>query len=131
MRYTYVLDGDITPFTRADMNKKRIWDLTTSFKVKSHVSLTEQHAGRALLDGPLHLECTFYLGCKGSVAKSHEKHTRPHMSRPYLSALLLLLEAVGADVIFTSAATITSIGTRKYYDAEWPRVEFSLLEISK
>lgn len=129
--YKYILDFDIAPFTRADMNRKRMWDLTTAFKVRSHLSLVEQHAGRELLLGPLHLDCTFFIKFKGSLQKQKEYNQRPHMCRPYLSALLLLLESVGVDVIFKSAANIISINTQKYYDSEKPRVEFTLIETQK
>lgn len=126
--YFYIIEGDISPFVRSDLNKKRMWDMTSSFKVKSYLTLLEQHAGRQLLEGPLHLDCTFYLKFKGSLLKGKEYHHRPHMTRPYLSGLLILLEAVGIDVIFKSASSIVSMDTRKYYDTERPRVEFKLLE---
>ncbi len=129
--YKYILDVDLTPFVRSDMNKKRMWDLTSKFKVNSRVSLLDQHAGRDLLEGPLHLDCTFYLKFRGSITKSKDFQYLPHMCRPYLSGLLVLLEAVGVDVIFKSASFIMSIDARKYYDSESPRVEFMLFETKK
>lgn len=129
--YKYVINMDLTPFVRSDMNKKRIWDLTSKFKVNSRVSLLDQHGDRELLEGPLHMDCTFYLKFRGSIAKSKEFQDLPHLCRPYLSGLLLLLEAVGVDIIFKSASSIMSIDTRKYYDSENPRVEFMLFETKK
>ncbi len=129
--YSYILEEDFCTFVRNDLNKKRQWDLTAAFKVKTHLSLLEQHAGRELLEGPLHLDCTFYLKYRGPVAIRREVQQEAHMARPYLSALLLLLEAVGVDTIFKSAAAIVSIDTRKYYDSEYPRVEFKLFETQK
>ncbi|MGJ0429613.1 hypothetical protein [Methylobacter sp.] len=126
--HLYVIEGDITPLTRST-DKKRIWDFITSFRINSHISLQHQHGEYEKLEGPLHLECTFYLPFFGSDLKAkHYKH-RYHMAKPYLSGLLVLVETVGVDIIFRSTANIVSVNLEKLYDNDRPRVEFKLFEI--
>ena len=129
--HTYIIDGDLSLFTRFDMDKKRMWDLTSSFKINNRLALKEQHGDKELLNGPLHLDCTFFIRFRGSVCKSVEYHNKPHAQNPRLSALMILLEAVGTGVLFEHASSIVSVDARKYYDSERPRVEFKLFETKR
>ncbi len=126
--HLYIIDGDVTPLTRST-DKKRIWDFTTSFRINSNISLQHQHGEHDKLEGPLHLECTFYLPFPGSDVKGRQYKNRYHMAKPYLSGLLILIETVGVDIIFRSTANIASVSLNKLYDNDKPRVEFRLFEI--
>ena len=126
--YLYIIEGDVTPLTRS-ADKKRIWDFTTSFRINNHISLQHQHGNFDKLEGPLHLECTFYLPFPGSDIKGKQYKNRYHLTKPYLSGLLILVETVGVDIIFRSTSNISSVATKKLYDNERPRVEFRLFEI--
>ena|SRR5882724_1223602 len=127
--HQYTIFGDLTSLVRNDMNKKRMWDFIMQFKVSNHISLQHQHGEYDKLEGPLHLDCTFYLPFHGSTVKGKEYKNRYHLAKPYLSGLLILVESVGVDIIFRSSANIASIDTKKLYDSDKPRVEFKLFEI--
>ena len=126
--HLYIIEGDVTPLTRST-DKKRIWDFITAFRLTNHISLQHQHGEFDKLEGPLHLESIFYLPFQGSTIKSKQYKNRYHLTKPYLSGLLILVEAVGVDIIFRSTSNIVSVETKKLYDSERPRVEFRLFEI--
>lgn len=126
--HLYIIEGDITSLTRST-DKKRIWDFTTSFRINNHISLQHQHGEYEKLEGPLHLECTFFLPFPGSDIKGKQYKNRFHMTKPYFSGLLILVETVGIDIIFRSTANIVSMKLSKLYDNDRPRVEFRLFEI--
>ena len=124
----YVINGDITSLTRST-DKKRIWDYINTFRINNHISLQHQHGNAKKLAGPLHLECIFYLPFPGTDTKGKIYKNRYHLTKPYLSGLLLLVEAIGVDIIYRSTAHIASVQTKKLYDNDNPRVEFRLFEI--
>ncbi len=125
----YIIEGDLTPLVRTDLNKKRIWDFTSRFKVANHLSLVEQHGTNPQFEGPLHVEVVFYLTFPGSNYKAREYNGRYHLAKPTISGLLVFIETVGSDIIFKSSAHIASINIQKLYDSDRPRVEFTLNQI--
>ena len=129
--HLYIIEGDLTPMVRSDMNKKRIWDFTTAFRVNNHLSLQKQHGEHDRLEGPLHVECTFYLPFQGSYYKTHQYHGKYHLTRPHLSGLLIFVETVGVDIIFNSSSHIASADAKKIYYSDRPRVEFKLWEVKQ
>lgn len=128
----YVINDDVSRYVRSDMNKKRIWDLVSEFKVRNQISLEEQHGNHNLLSGPLHLEVTFYLSHKAIKKPERDRHNQfCHTTRPYLSCLIYFLETICANTVFVSGCHIVSVISQKYYDSDNPRTEFRFYEVDK
>ncbi len=125
---SYIVDGNLAAFSRMDMDKKRIWDATTSFRAKSAIQLEKQHGTKPKFEGPLHIDCVFFLEYPGAKAIGKKLIGRYHLIKPYMSVLMYFLEHVPIGILFAEGSCISSVHSKKVYDTQ-ARTEFTIYEI--
>ena len=128
--HTYVIEGNLAAFSRMDMDKKRIWDATTAFRAKSAIQLEKQHGSKPKFDGPLHIDCIFFLEYPGAKNIAKKVSGQYHLIKPYMSVLMYFLEHVGIGILFAEGSSISSVSSRKVYDIR-ARTEFTVYEIKE
>lgn len=122
---TYVILGNLAAFSRMDMDKKRIWDATTTFRAKSAIQLETQHGNKPKFEGPLHIDCVFFLEFPGPKHLSHKHTGNYHLVKPYMSVLMYFLEHIGIGILFSEGSSIASVTSKKVYDLN-ARTEFTI-----
>ena len=125
---TYIITGNLAAFSRMDMDKKRIWDATTTFRAKSAIQLETQHGSKPKFEGPLHIDCVFFLEYPGAKYLAQKHVGNYHLIKPYMSVLMYFLEHVGIGILFTEGSSIASVTSKKVYDLN-ARTEFTIKEI--
>jgi Holliday junction resolvase RusA-like endonuclease len=87
--------------------------------------LWDQHDGKEIYSGPLKMDVTFYVASVPSVLQE----TPHHVYRPSLNDLQKYLEKVIEGILILDHCIITSITSRKVYDKDNPRTEFTITEL--
>jgi|KBSSwiStaDraftv2_1062776.scaffolds.fasta_scaffold333534_4 hypothetical protein len=126
--FTYIIEGNLAAFSRMDMDKKRIWDATSTFRAKSSIQLESQHGDRPKFTGPLHVDCVFFLEYPGPRSVGRKLKGNYHLVKPYMSVLMYFLEHIGIDILFDEGSSISSVTSKKLYDTR-ARTEFTVYEI--
>ncbi len=124
---TYVIKGDPTPLMRAGRNGKRTFDPQKSLKLIAGIDLTSQHNNAPFLEGPLHLDVTFFMEAPKSISLKRRTalYGQIYIFKPDLDNLIKFLCDVGNGILYYDDCAIAKISARKIYD-EIPRTEFTL-----
>lgn len=129
--YKYTIPGKPIPLMRPRFSRKgHVWDAQAHLKEGVAELLRFQHGKQPLMNGPLHLDITFYmyLSPHFSKKKRQELLNTPHPSRPDLSNMLKFVEDVCLNIIYHDDSVIGSICASKVY-SDTPRTEFTFGEI--
>jgi len=114
----YVIKGDPIPLARARHVRNRIYDPQKAIKAIASIDLCRQHNEEAFLEGPLHLNATFFMKTPESIAakKRSDLYSKPHVYKPDLDNLLKLICDISSGVIYHDDCIIASITAHKVYD---------------
>ncbi len=123
---TYVIMGKPVPLSRPRFSTatRKVFDPQKEFKTLVSMSLISQHNDDPLLTGALHLDVVFYMPIPQRSLSKNLAGT-PHCKKPDLSNLLKWVEDISTGVIYRDDALISSVESKKIYDAN-PRTEFTL-----
>ena len=112
---------------RSSFVRKLVYDPQKDQKEDAQIQLRLQHKNKAILDGPLILDITFFMAAPVSMPlkKKAFLYGMPHFKKPDLSNLIKYVEDVAQKIIFTDDSRIVSISAKKIY-AETPRTEFTI-----
>lgn len=128
MMHVYVIKGDPTPLARPRFRNSTVYDKQKEIKLIAGIHLRAQHNERPLLEGPLHLDATFFMKMP-IKARPKKMSDRPHIARPDLDNLIKYILDVCNKVVLRDDCCVCSITARKCYSSE-PRSEFSFTTIS-
>lgn len=127
----YVIPGDPIPLARPRFsNYRRVYDSQKNIKLTASIHVVSQHDDEPLLEGPLHLDITFYMPVPTSISAKRRAllYGKTHIFRPDLTNCIKFYEDICSGVLYYDDCTIAKITARKIYD-EHPRTEFSLRQI--
>lgn len=126
----FVIPGDPTPLARPRFYNRRIYDSQKNIKLVAALHVQSQQNNDPLLEGPIHLDITFYIKTPESISKKRREllFGKPHSFKPDLSNLVKFYEDICAGVVYHDDCIIASITAKKIYDAI-PRTEFTLRSI--
>ncbi len=91
--------------------------------------IVSQHNNQPLLDGPLHLDVTFYMPIPKMRVKKIKKG-QPHLSRPDLDNLIKFVADICLNIIYKDDAIISSIHAKKIYENN-ARTEFKFTKLGE
>ena len=128
----YTLLGKPIPLKRPQFSTKPFphgIDTQKALKEEARYDILSQAPKPTILDGPLHLDVTFYM----QIPKSYRPNKRTkmqgtlHDKRPDASNLLKFLEDTIQGILIKDDSTITTITARKIYD-KLTRTEFTIVK---
>lgn len=124
----YVIKGDPTPLMRAGRNGKRTFDPQKNLKIMAGIDLVSQHNNEPLLEGPLHLDVTFFMAPPKSISIKRKALLcgQPHIFKCDLDNLIKFIGDVCNGIIYYDDCAIAKITAKKIYD-EIPRTEFKII----
>lgn len=128
----YIVPGDPIPLMRPRISyARKMYDAQQSAKLVYGIHVQNQHNDRPLLDGPLHLDVTFFMNMN-NIPKKHKdaKEGTYHYGRPDADNLIKFVCEIGTSIIYKDDAQVSSICARKIYARE-PRTEFSFTRLVK
>lgn len=96
------------------------------------MQLANQHEGKDLFTGPIHLDVFFYTQApdypvakkKGIIPGKYNYYL------PLLSSFMRFLEEASIGVLWNDPCIIASLKTHKMYDQE-PRTEFTITKLKR
>lgn len=121
----YVIKGKPTPLARPRYSKNKVYNSQKELMELITAALKIQHGTRALYQGPLSLNVTFYFPYPQKQSRVPRTW---HSFRPDLSNLIKLIEDCAQPVLFHDDCAIAQIIANKLYDNE-PRTEFIITEL--
>ena len=121
----YVILGEPQPFIYTKASTPRYHMLLRKAKMTYTNQLWEQHDDKEIYSGPLKIDVTFYIATVPSVLRE----THHHVYRPSLNDLQKYLEKVIEGILILDHCIITSITSKKVYDKDNPRTEFTITEL--
>lgn len=94
------------------------------------ITLQQQVGNMPLLEGPIHLDATFYMKAPESISKIKRAalFNKPHLFKPDLDNLIKYICDVSSNLLYHDDCVIAVITAKKVYD-EKPRTEFTLRQI--
>lgn len=123
----YILHGDPIPLMRARHGNRKTWDAQKHIKLALGLMMQEQHRGKKMYCGPLHLDVDFYFVPPQRRNKDHAYDF--HIFRPDLSNLIKLVEDVATGILFSDDCIIASLSAKKKYD-NVARTEFTISRLN-
>lgn len=124
----YVVPGDPVPLARARLTKEsRMWDSQKQTKLVYSIQLANQHEGKPMFTGPLHIEVVFYMRI-AAAKKGKQLAGTYHCFRPDIDNLLKFIADVATGVLYHEDCIIASVATKKVYDDE-PRTELIIIPL--
>jgi len=128
----YIVPGDPIPLMRPRISyQRKMYDAQQSAKLVYGIHVQNQHNEKPLLDGPLHLDVTFFMNMNNVPKKLKPlKENTLHYGRPDLDNLIKFVCEIGTSIIYKDDAQVSSISARKIYAYE-PRTEFSITPINR
>ncbi len=131
MRKNYVLEGDLTKYSKIFEDRRRVWDAISEFRTRVAIDLKNQHNTTALFSGPIGIVGTFYLLYPKDIPQRKRVDNVIHTRRPPMSSLIYFLEHIGFGILFGSCNTIASVEARKVYTIMNARVEIEIFSIER
>ena len=124
---TYVLMGDPTPLMRARLSGKRVYDPQKNLKMKATIDLASQHDNASLLEGPLHLDVTFFMPVAKSMSEKRKQmlYGQYHTFKSDLDNCIKYIGDICNGLIYYDDCSIAKITAKKIYDAH-SRTEFTI-----
>jgi Holliday junction resolvase RusA-like endonuclease len=127
----YYIEGPPIPLARARMCSHGIYDPQKNEKLLISLNLRSQHGNRELYAGPLHLNCTFFMGMpKHAKGKWPQLRGTYHKIKPDIDNLEKFLLDICNNIIIKDDCQIASVTKQKIYDYE-PRTEFSFIPLTE
>lgn len=126
----YVLKGNPVPLARTRMGNRRMWDSQKQAKLVASLELQQQHRGRNLFKGPLHLELTFYMQMPKSEKKREKLAARYHTIKPDIDNLEKFVLDIANGVLYGDDCIVASLTSRKIYDVN-PRTVIEIRRIDE
>lgn len=123
----FVIPGDPTPLARPRFSHRKIYDSQKNIKTIAAIYVRQQQGEDPYLEGPLHLDITFFMKAPESTSKKRREllYGKPHIFKADLSNLVKFTEDICSGVVYHDDCVIAVITARKIYD-ERPRTEFTL-----
>lgn len=123
----YVIKGDPTPLMRARVSGKRIYDPQKNLKLIAGIDLASQHNNDTLLEGPLHLDVTFFMAPSKSVSlkRRNALQGQYHIFKPDTDNLIKYIGDLCNGLIYHDDCSIAKITAKKVYDLN-ARTEFTI-----
>ena len=123
----FIIPGDPTPLARPRLSAKKIYDSQKNLKLVASLNLAQQYNNQPFLEGPLHLDVTFYMKTPLSIsAKRRESlYGTHHVFKSDLDNLIKYVADICSNVLYHDDCIIAAITAKKIYD-EKPRTEFTL-----
>ena len=128
----YILHGNPIPLARARVAGRKVYDSQKERKIVEMVEIEHQHDDQPQLQGPLHLDITFYMRLpqKFSRTKTSYLIDTYHYRRPDISNLIKWVEDIATGIIYKDDAQISSISSRKIYNPK-PCTVFTLTPLNR
>jgi len=131
---TYTISGKPISLLRPHLSttyRPHVYDPQKDLKEEAQLELSLQHKKLELIEGPMHLDVTFFMQIPASYRQTQKDslHLEKHSKRPDLSNLIKYAEDVAQGIIFHDDAKIQKITAQKIYSKQ-PRTEFTITEIS-
>lgn len=94
----YVINGSPVPLARARHARNVVYDPQKNQKFFDAITISGQHGKEAYLEGPLHMEVTFYMPIPPTKAKKSKEpiQGKQHIFKPDLSNCIKYIEDVCA-----------------------------------
>lgn len=131
--FFYVLKGEPISVSKVKTSStQRIWDTQKTDKFSWSMQLNNQHEGRDLFTGPIHMDLYFYMTAPNyPVAKKKgDVPGKYHYYLPRLSNFIRFVEEAGIGVLWGDPCVIASFIVYKKYDYE-PRTEFTITRLKR
>lgn len=132
-QFFYVIKGDpLSKSTIRSTNAQRIWSTQYQEKFSWSLQLANQHEGKAIFSGPIHLDISFFVLTPNYPAAKRKGITdgKPHFYLPKLSSFMEFLEQAGMGVLWNDPCIIASITQKKEYSHD-PRTEFTIVKLKR
>jgi Holliday junction resolvase RusA-like endonuclease len=90
MSKVYIIKGDPTPLMRARISGKRMYDPQKNLKLIASIDIVSQHDDAPLMEGPLHLDITFFMEPAKSISlkRRNALYGQTHIFKPDLDNLI-------------------------------------------
>lgn len=133
--HVYYLSGEPTPLMRHRFVRSTaaMYNPQSARKMVASIELAEQHRGKELFSGPIHIDVTFYM----PIPKTNGVRKKPriipgayHIFKPDLDNCIKWVGdvATGLGSLFKDDCIIAKITAQKIYDDN-PRTEFVVVEL--
>jgi Holliday junction resolvase RusA-like endonuclease len=126
----YIIPGDPTPLARPRLSHRKVYDSQKNIKLCASITLQQQVNNAPLLEGPLHLDVTFFMGIPKSISAKRRIAllTQPHIFKPDTDNLIKYICDICSGLLYYDDCIIATITAKKIYSDE-PRTEFTLKKI--
>lgn len=126
----YVLPGTPTPLARPRFGKNaRVYNSQRTEMLIHGLQIKEQHKGKPLYTGPLHVNATFYMKLPKMPREQQKRMEQHYHTSPCdLDNLIKKILDVCNGVLFEDDRIISSVFAQKVYDYN-PRTEFNITEL--
>ena len=130
MAQVYIIAGDPTPLARPRLGKRKVYDPQKNLKTVASIHVANQHDGRPFLEGPLHLDVTFFMKAPESISLKRREalYGCEHIFKPDTDNLVKFISDICIGIIFYDDCSISRITARKVYDSV-PRTEFVITRL--
>jgi len=120
----YVILGDPLIAARPRQDLVTFYGTQEHKRIATEIDLINQHEGKGLFEGVLHIDVTFYFS-RQSRSKKNKKGMVYYAGRPEIFTLLKWLQNLGIGIIFSKDCSFCSFSTSKQF-SDKPRTEFEI-----
>lgn len=127
--HRYVIQGTPQFIRRYENRNRHVFDAYKDARMYFMVALENIHDQLPLLQGPLHLDISFYF----KIPEIHptcqkQLENKFFTNRPKTTKLIEFVEEVALGILFDKEFNIVSVNAQKKYDYS-PRTEFTIVEL--